>query len=214
MRHPTGCMRDIFEFDDALREEGHFLLAGVDEAGRGPIAGPVVASAVVLRDRERIRGLKDSKKLSARQIEILFWELLSRAVSIGVGIIDAREIDRVNILNATKKAMTLAILDLYPEPDLVVIDAVALDACAIPLRSFIKGEERSASIAAASVVAKFVRDSIMTRYHSEYPRYGFDRHKGYATELHMQRLRQFGPCEIHRTSFSPVSNPDLFSREG
>lgn len=207
-------MQDIFEFDDGLREEGHSVLAGVDEAGRGPIAGPVVASAVVLRGRERIRGLKDSKKLSSRQIERIFWELLSRAMSIGVGIIEVQEIDRVNILNATKKAMLVAISDLRPRPGLVVIDAVRLDACPIPWRSFIRGEDQSASIAAASVVAKFVRDSIMARYHSVYPGYGFDRHKGYATALHLRRLRQLGPCPIHRTSFSPVASPDLFGQEG
>lgn len=203
-------MADIFAFDDSVRNEGLTHVAGIDEAGRGPLAGPVVASAVILKRNERIEGLKDSKKLSSAQIEELFWEILVRAVSIGVGTADAGEIDRVNILNATKLAMHRAVEDLPAPPDMLLIDSVQLPSTKIDQRSFIRGEEKSASIAAASIVAKHVRDSFMRDYHKIYPDYGFDRHKGYATRLHLQNIRKFGPCPIHRSSFSPVSTLTLF----
>ena len=206
-------MAGIFSYDDALRDEGFPLIAGIDEAGRGPLAGPVVASAVILIKKERIRGLRDSKKLSARQIEAIFREILYRALSIGVGIVDSSEIDRINILNATKKAMEIAVHDLSLRPHLVLIDALTITGCSIPQRSFVKGEDVSASIAAASVVAKYVRDCVMRLYHDIYPAYGFDRHKGYATGKHMQCIREFGPCPIHRTSFSPVTTLNLFARD-
>lgn len=204
-------MADIFAFDDSVRNEGLTQIAGIDEAGRGPLAGPVVASAVVLKRNERIEGLRDSKKLSSAQIEKLFWEILVRAISIGIGTADAGEIDRVNILNATRLAMHRAVDDLPVEPDILLIDSVRLTSVEIHQRSFVRGEEKSASIAAASVVAKYVRDSFMRDYHRIYPDYGFDRHKGYATRLHIQNIRKFGPCPIHRNSFSPVSTLTLFN---
>jgi len=204
-------MVDIFAFDDSVRNEGLSRIAGIDEAGRGPLAGPVVASAVILKRNERIEGLRDSKKLSSAQIEKLFWEILVRAISIGIGTADAGEIDRVNILNATRLAMHRAVEDLPVAPDILLIDSVLLNSMEIYQRSFVKGEEKSASIAAASVVAKYVRDSFMRDYHRIYPDYGFDRHKGYATRLHIQNIRKFGPCPIHRNSFSPVSTLSLFN---
>jgi len=204
-------MADRFAFDESVRNEGLSRIAGIDEAGRGPLAGPVVASAVILKRNERIEGLRDSKKLSSAQIEKLFWEILVRAISIGIGTADAGEIDRVNILNATRLAMHRAVEDLPVAPDILLIDSVLLNSMEIYQRSFVKGEEKSASIAAASVVAKYVRDSFMRDYHRIYPDYGFDRHKGYATRLHIQNIRKFGPCPIHRNSFSPVSTLSLFN---
>jgi len=204
-------MSDIFIFDDAVRDEGFLHIAGIDEAGRGPLAGPVVASAVVLRQGDHIDGLRDSKKLSSAQIGKLFWEILVRALSIGVGIADAGEIDRVNILNATKMAMIRALDDLLHKPDIVLIDSVKLPLDKPVQRSFIRGESKSASIAAASIIAKHVRDALMRDYHTLYPEYGFDRHKGYGTQLHISNIRKHGPCPIHRNSFSPVSTLDLFS---
>lgn len=203
-------MADIFSFDDSVRDEGLALIAGIDEAGRGPLAGPVVASAVILKRKERIEGLRDSKKLSSSQIEKLFWDILVRAISIGVGVADAGEIDRINILNATKLAMARAVKDLPLTPDVLLIDSVRLSLTSIEQRSYIRGEAMSASIAAASIVAKHVRDSFMKDYHKLYPDYGFDRHKGYATRMHIQKIRKFGPCPIHRNSFSPVTTLTLF----
>lgn len=203
-------MADIFSFDDSVRDEGLALIAGIDEAGRGPLAGPVVASAVILKRKERIEGLRDSKKLSSSQIEKLFWDILVRAISIGVGVADAGEIDRINILNATKLAMARAVEDLPLTPDVLLIDSVRLSLTSIEQRSYIRGEAMSASIAAASIVAKHVRDSFMKDYHKLYPDYGFDRHKGYATRMHIQKIRKFGPCPIHRNSFSPVTMLTLF----
>lgn len=203
-------MADIFSFDDSVRDEGLALIAGIDEAGRGPLAGPVVASAVILKRKERIEGLRDSKKLSSSQIEKLFWDILVRAISIGVGVADAGEIDRINILNATKLAMARAVKDLPLTPDVLLIDSVRLSLTSIEQRSYIRGEAMSASIAAASIVAKHVRDSFMKDYHKLYPDYGFDRHKGYATRMHIQKIRKFGPCPIHRNSFSPVTMLTLF----
>lgn len=196
----------IFVFDDEIRSEGYRRIAGVDEAGRGPLAGPVVASAVILKEDIAVPGLDDSKKLSSNRISALFRDLLSLSVSIGVGMADPVEIDRLNILNATKKAMINALDDLSVTPDIVLIDALALDACSLPQRSIIKGDGKSASIAAASIVAKYVRDSIMEDYHKSYPVYGFNSHKGYATKAHREMLEKHGPCPIHRRSFSPVAS--------
>jgi ribonuclease HII len=197
---------DIFAFDNDIRAEGFITIAGVDEAGRGPLAGPVVAAAVILGEKSTIHGLDDSKKLTPKQRESIFWEVVAQAVSIGIGIIDSQEIDSLNILNATKKAMNMAIDDLSVKPDLLIIDAVALDGCTIDQRSIIKGDAKSASIAAASVIAKYFRDWMMKHYHTIYPDYGFDRHKGYGTRSHIEKITQHGPCPIHRLSFSPVSS--------
>ncbi|MGE5892934.1 MAG: ribonuclease HII [bacterium] len=203
-------MARIYAFDEATRKEGFPTLAGVDEAGRGPLAGPVVAAAVILKQGDYIRGLKDSKLLTHREIESLFWKILARSLCFGLGIVGPREIDRMNIVNATKKAMEIAVADLAPTPDLVLVDCLVIESCSLPQRSYIRGESTSASIAAASVIAKYTRDSIMDYYHILYPQYGFDRHKGYATRLHRNRIHAFGPCPIHRTSYSPVATIPLF----
>ncbi|GBE00035.1 ribonuclease HII [bacterium BMS3Abin07] len=202
-------MSDIFLFDSRIRAEGFDIIAGIDEAGRGPLAGPVVASAVILGENDIIPGVKDSKKLTRKRIKSLFRDIVSKSVSIGVGIIDSTEIDKVNILNATKKAMTAAVKDLSVTPRLLLIDALTLENCDIAQKSLIKGDNRSASIAAASIIAKYVRDSIMQHYHTLYPVYGFDKHNGYGTKLHMEKINEYGPCPIHRRSFSPVMSLSL-----
>lgn len=198
---------DFYGYDESFRNRG--LVAGIDEAGRGPIAGPVVAAAVVLPTGVRIDGLKDSKKLTEKQRQSIFYDILCLATDIGVGIFDVDVIDRVNILEATKLAMGSAVEDFLDEPGILLIDAVKLPAVSIEQVSTYKGESISASIAAASVVAKVVRDGIMDHYHLVYPEYGFGRHKGYSTKLHLDTLRRHGPCPIHRRSFGAVMAPLL-----
>jgi ribonuclease HII len=200
---------DIYQHDSSLREKGFTVLAGVDEAGRGPVAGPVVAAAVVLPDHLRIDGLRDSKKVPEKERESLFREVLSLASDIGVGIVGHEEIDRLNILRATKKAMQSAIDDLRLIPELVVIDAVTLPSLDVKQLSFFKAESISASVAAASIVAKYVRDTIMLRYHDIYPAYNFRKNKGYCTAEHVDMLRLHGPCPIHRKSFGQVMSLPL-----
>ncbi|NOX20322.1 MAG: ribonuclease HII [Nitrospirae bacterium] len=200
--------QDPFAFDEQLRKTVGTLLAGVDEAGRGPLAGPVVAAAVVLPEGTLLDGLRDSKKLSETQREKLFDTIVSLAVDYGLGIVEPEEIDRLNIYRATQKAMVEAINKLKQPPDVIVVDAMRL-----PIQTeqivLTKAEDRSASVAAASVLAKVTRDRIMLRYHREYPDYGFDRHKGYPTREHMEILKRLGPTPIHRRSFSPVSSLKL-----
>ncbi len=200
---------DIYQHDSSLREKGFRVLAGVDEAGRGPVAGPVVAAAVVLPDRLRIDGLRDSKKVPEKERETLFREVLCLASDIGVGIVGHEEIDRLNILRATKKAMQSAIDDLRLVPELVVIDAVTLPSLDVKQVSFFKAESISASVAAASIIAKYVRDAIMLRYHDIYPAYNFRKNKGYCTAEHVDMLRLHGPCPIHRKSFRQVMSLPL-----
>ncbi len=191
-----------------FEEEGASLgfrrIAGVDEAGRGPLAGPVVAAAVILPESSALTGLRDSKKLSARQREGFFDEIQCRAVAIGVGIVDPETIDRINILQATLQAMTQAVSLLSVRPDYLLIDAVRLPAIGIPQKSLIRGDDRSQSIAAASVIAKVTRDRLMLEYDRLYPEYRFRSHKGYGTEEHLSALMRHGPCPIHRRSFRPV----------
>ena len=195
---------DIYRYDESFREKGTKRIAGIDEAGRGPLAGPVVASAVVMPGGERIKGLRDSKKVPEKEREFLFLEILSCCLDVGVGIIEADEIDRINILKATRRAMEKAVKDLTTEPDFLLIDAVSLPALHIKQISPIKGESVSASIAAASIIAKVVRDRLMRQYHKAYPEYGFEKHKGYGTKEHMDNIQNYGPCPIHRKSFDKV----------
>jgi ribonuclease HII len=200
---------DIYGYDESFRVQVHGIVAGLDEAGRGPIAGPVVAAAVVLPSHLRIDGIRDSKKLTERQRRSLFYDILCLASDIGVGISEVETIDRVNILESTRLAMALAVRDLHTEPRMLLIDAVVLPEVGIRQTSPYKGESLSASIAAASIVAKVVRDGIMDHYHELYPEYGFDRHKGYSTRFHLEALRAHGPCPIHRRSFGEVLSPLL-----
>jgi len=185
-------------------------VAGVDEAGRGPLAGPVVAAAVILEAGTRIRGVDDSKRLTPEQRKELDGVIRTRAVSIGVGIVDSQTIDRVNILEATRRAMRLALGALGQEPELVLTDFVFLDGLPCPQRNLVDGDQRSATVAAASIIAKVARDGIMQEADREYPQYGFGQHKGYATLEHRTALMAHGPCPLHRRSFAGVSQPDLF----
>jgi len=198
----------IFLHDENLRKH-HPFIAGIDEAGRGPLAGPVVAAAVILPRETIITGVRDSKKIPEMQRKSVFWDIIRSAHAVGVGIVGAEVIDAINILQATKRAMALAVKDLTARPDLLLIDAVKLTHIDIEQRSCVKGESVSASIAAASVVAKVVRDDIMLGYHEQYPEYNFRGHKGYPTKEHMENIRLFGPCSIHRKSFRKVMDVQL-----
>ena len=187
-------------------------VAGLDEAGRGPLAGPVVASAVVLGPGTRIAGVDDSKRLTPEERESLYPVIHARAVAVGVGVVDAETIDRVNILQATRRAMGLALGSLGVEPELVLTDFVALDGLRCPQRNLVNGDQRSATVAAASIIAKVTRDRMMAEADREYPQYGFGRHKGYATLEHLAALIMHGPCPLHRRTFNGVIvQQDLFS---
>lgn len=200
----------IYHHDASLRQKGYAIIAGIDEAGRGPIAGPVVAASVVLSDDIRIKGLRDSKKVPEKERESLFWDVLCAAKGIGVGVVEHDEIDRLNILQSTKLAMKWALDDLGIVPDMLVIDAVALPSVPIRQISPFKAESKSASVAAASIIAKYVRDSIMLHYHDIYPQYNFKRNKGYGTREHLGLIRLHGPSPIHRKSYAGVMSLPLF----
>ena len=178
--------------------------AGVDEAGRGPLAGPVVAAAVILNDAGVAARVQDSKKLSAQKREILFEEITHEAEAIGIGIVDAPDIDRLNILQATMHAMSIAIEKLGVTPTQVLVDGNRRPACEFPTEAIIGGDGKVAEISAASIIAKVTRDRIMLELHREFPQYGFDVHKGYPTKSHREALVTYGPTRVHRQSFGPV----------
>jgi ribonuclease HII len=195
----------IFFFDEQVRQQ-HPVIAGIDEAGRGPLAGPVVAAAVIFPPGLVIDGIRDSKKIAAEnEKKRLFWRIVRHAVAVGVGMVEADVIDRINILQSTKSAMKFALEDLKVRPDILLIDAVKLTDITIKQQSIIRGESVSASIAAASIIAKVVRDDIMLDYHEKYPVYNFMRHKGYSTKEHIECIKSYGPCPIHRKSFRKVN---------
>ena len=198
----------IFLYDETLRLACP-LIAGLDEAGRGPLAGPVVAAAVILPSGLVIEGLRDSKKTGERERKRIFWEIVKKASAIGVGIVEAETIDRINILQSTRLAMKIAVKDLASRPDFLLIDAVKLSDVAIEQTSIIKGESVSASIASASIIAKVLRDDIMAEYHDIYPEYNFNKHKGYGTKKHVERINMHGPCPIHRKSFRKVMDVQI-----
>jgi ribonuclease HII len=187
-----------------LRLAGFQRIAGIDEVGRGSLAGPVVAAAVILPEYHRIKGLRDSKVLSRLRREALYQRILDRADAVGVGCVEVEVIDRINILQATKLAMTEALGRLPKRPDHLVIDALSLRDVELPQRAIIDGDAISASIAAASIVAKVTRDRICAELDDRYPAYGFARNKGYGTPRHLDALLTEGPCEWHRRSFAPV----------
>lgn len=176
-------------------------ICGIDEAGRGPLAGPVVAGAVVLPKDCEILYLNDSKKLSAKRREELFDEIKEKAVSYGIGMSSSVRIDEINILQATYEAMVHAVEDLGVVPDLLLNDAVTIPQLPIRQVGIIKGDAKSVSIAAASIMAKVTRDRLMTEYAELYPDYGFEKHKGYGSAAHIEAIKKFGPCPIHRNSF-------------
>ena len=191
-------------FEDAARSCGYQRIAGLDEAGRGPLAGPVVASAVILPRRFQLNGLNDSKVLVESQRELLYNELTQRAVAWTIGLATEQEIDDLNILQATRLAFLRAVTALSLTPDYLLIDAVQLPDIPIPQRAIVKGDSLSLSIAAASIIAKVTRDRLMNKYHDRFPQYQFHIHKGYPTPQHLRLLAQYGPCEGHRQSFRPV----------
>lgn len=196
---------DTFSFERELVKQGLKLIAGTDEAGRGPLAGPVVAACVVLPSDCEYHLFKDSKKLSPASRKKLYAELKKIAAHIGIGIISAAEIDKVNILQASLLAMKKALHELSVAPDYLLVDGKFAVPVSTPQKTLIKGESRSASIAAASIVAKVTRDAMMEEYHLKYPMYNFQQHKGYPTAEHRKCIQEHGPCEIHRRSFKGVS---------
>ena len=216
----NNACRDLAGFDAALAAQHSCLIAGVDEAGRGPWAGPVVAAAVILPLGCRLMGINDSKKLSPQKRRQALGLILSQAVAVGVGMVDPAGIDEINILQATFKAMGFALCSLKEKPGLIIVDGnkkiprlpakftgvprLPARFSNIPQRSIVKGDGLSLSIAAASIVAKCFRDSLMGGYELEYPGYGFARHKGYGTKEHQKALAKLGPCPIHRRSYAPV----------
>lgn len=194
---------DLLKYEQELYKQNINLIAGVDEVGRGPLVGPVVASAVILPKNYHLEGLNDSKQLSEKKRNI-YYEILKRdAIAIGIGIIDASIIDKVNIYEASKLAMLEALKNLNIKPDYVLIDAMKLP-LDIPSTSIIHGDALSLSIAAASVIAKVTRDEIMYELHKKYPEYHFDKHKGYPTKLHLECLQKFGPLKNYRFTYKPV----------
>lgn len=192
-------------FEEEARQQGYACIAGVDEAGRGPLAGPVVAAAVVLPDDRAIDGLQDSKQLTARQRDRVYVAILRYALDYGLGIISNTEIDRLNILQATREAMRRALAELRQWPDMALIDGNQDIDSGIEERTIVRGDARCASVAAASVVAKVSRDQLMTAYVTRFPGYGFEQHKGYPTRAHYDVLQTLGPCAIHRLSFRGVA---------
>ena len=199
-------MRCTLKHENALRRAGIQFIAGIDEAGRGPLAGPVVAAAVILPDRFRHSAVDDSKKLTPGQREEIYAALTARAdVRWAVSIIGHEEIDRINILRAAHEAMRRAVQALAALPQHALIDGLPVRPFPVPHTAIVNGDGLSKSIAAASILAKVTRDRIMIRLDAEYPGYGFARHKGYATELHLERLKLHGPCPIHRKTFLPIA---------
>jgi len=193
-----------YRYEGQAWRAGHARVAGIDEAGRGPLAGPVVAAAVVVTPEHRIRGVRDSKLLPPERREALFDEIFRCALAVGVSIVDHETIDRVNILQATRLAMLDALARLPVPPDFVITDFVVLPSVPCPQKNLVDGDARCASVAAASIVAKVTRDRLMLEHDKQFPEYGFARHKGYATPDHLAALDRFGPCPIHRRSFAGV----------
>jgi ribonuclease HII len=194
-----------FDFEHQAIADGYVFIAGVDEVGRGCLAGPVVAAACILDTTKPVpEGLNDSKKLTEKQRDEIAAELRETAVTFAVGIVEAEEIDRINILEATKVAMIKAIEALDPAADHILIDALQLKHLRIPQRAIIKGDSISYSIAAASVIAKTYRDNLMVEYDTVYPEYGFAGHKGYGAASHRQAIKDHGPCPLHRLTFRGV----------
>ena len=188
-------------------EQGHHFIAGVDEVGRGSLAGPVVAVACILSKDLKIEGIKDSKKLTPKAREALCDSLVSDPdVFYGIGIVDCDLIDKMNILRASLHAMVVAVGGLAKVPDYLLVDGNHLPPLSIPSKAVIKGDCHSVSIGAASIIAKHKRDRLMIDYHEKYPQYHFDKHKGYGTKIHIEALKRYGPCPIHRISFAPVKS--------
>ncbi|MCI8862129.1 MAG: ribonuclease HII [Lachnospiraceae bacterium] len=192
-------LESMKEYEYKYQERG--ILCGIDEAGRGPLAGPVVAGAVILQKDQEILYLNDSKKLSEKKRELLYDEIMEKAVAVGIGVIGPDRIDEINILQATYEAMRMAIGNLKVRPDLLLNDAVTIPGVETPQIPIVKGDAKSVSIAAASIVAKVTRDRMMMEYENLYPGYGFASNKGYGAAKHIAALKEIGPCAIHRRTF-------------
>ena len=197
----TDPQIDLWAYENATYSDAVTCICGVDEAGRGPLAGPVYAAAVILPQGLIIEGLNDSKKLTEKRREALYDEIIEKAVAYGIGCADEKEIDEINILQATFQAMCRAIAALSVRPDLALIDGNRDTDFGVPSKTIVKGDSLSANIAAASILAKVTRDRLMKEYAEKYPQYGFEVHKGYGTKRHYEALREHGPCEIHRMTF-------------
>jgi len=195
---------NLYNYESRLKNEGYSLVAGIDEAGRGSLSGPVVAAAVILPCRLFIPYIKDSKKLNAQKRARLYHSIFNRAKDVGIGVVEANIIDRINIAQASFLAMKKAILNLKEMPDFLLVDGFKIPHLDISQLALIKGEDRSISIAAASIIAKVYRDNIMVKYDQKYPQYLFKKNKGYGTEEHLKALLKFGSSEIHRKSFKRV----------
>ena len=205
-------LKEIKKIEEELYLKGITSIAGIDEAGRGPLAGPVVVASVIMPRDSMIEGVNDSKKVSEKKREKLYDEIIQEAIAYGVGIISQEEIDKINILNATKEGLTLAIKEMekdlkekqrgFEKPEIILVDALTkIDTDHIPYRSIIKGDAKSYSIAAASIIAKVTRDRIMREWDEVYPMYGFAKHKGYGTASHIAAIKEYGLCPLHRRSF-------------
>ncbi len=203
MKHVTTG-KDLLKFERDAWDRGVELVAGVDEAGRGPLAGPVVAAAVIFKPGEVPDGIRDSKELSPKRREELFSQICEKAAATGLGIVSEKVIDRINILRGTHQAMRRAIASLNLRPGISLIDGMSVPGGDWLQEPIVNGDKVSVSIAAASIIAKVTRDRIMLEQDRVYPQYGFASHKGYGTRAHMAALKKYGPCKIHRFSFRPV----------
>ena len=210
LRRQRARMRALLRWERSLRREGVQVIAGVDEVGVGPLAGPVVAAAVILAPRVALPGLDDSKQLVRVARERLDAAIRAQAVAIGIGEVWPPELDRLNVYRAALEAMRRAVLALATAPDHVLVDARTIPGIAAPQTALVRGDARDGSIAAASIIAKVHRDAIMARLEHDHPGYGFARHMGYATREHLRALRRLGPSPMHRRSFTPCSQLVLF----
>ena len=201
---------DLLKYEKNLYKQGISLIAGVDEVGRGPLVGPVVAAAVILPKNYRLKGLNDSKKLSEKKREELYPIIMKDAIAIGIGEVSANEIDKINIYEASRKAMMIAIDNLSVKPEYIIVDAMPLF-IDTPHDAMVHGDALSLSIAAASVIAKVTRDKMMVELDKKYPEYGFKKHKGYPTKAHLEALKKYGPLENYRFTYGPVR--DLIIKE-
>lgn len=198
---------EMSKYEAELRKIGHKYIAGVDEAGRGPLAGPVVAAACILPEKFLLKGLNDSKKVTPQKRKDLFSKLINnKNVIYSIGIVESPIIDEINILQATLQAMQKAVFALAIKPDILLVDGNQLPTTSIPSKALIKGDSISISIAAASIIAKETRDAIMEKLHEKWPQYGFKEHKGYGTEKHLEAIKKYGPCLDHRKSFMNLKN--------
>lgn len=205
-------LQEIQKIERSLYEKGVNSICGIDEAGRGPLAGPVVVASVIMPKDSMIEGVNDSKKVSEKKREVIYEKIIEEAIAYGVGIIDQKEIDKINILNATKEGLTVCIKNLekdlkekqrgFEKPDIILVDALTkINTDGIAYQSIIKGDAKSYSIAAASIIAKVTRDRIMRQWDEVYPMYGFEKHKGYGTAAHIAAIKEYGICPLHRKTF-------------